>query len=521
MRHDLTQQDPDAPDPAAPVRTTDTIRFLLNGEEVTVRGISPNTTVLRWLRDHRRLTGTKEGCAEGDCGACTVMVAVPQGGGDGDGDGVRRRTENACIRLIGQLHGTSVTTIEHLGADYSGEGHPDGLHPVQRELIDRHGSQCGYCTPGFAMQIAGAHERGRLRTRDEAVDAISGNLCRCTGYGPIVDAALATGRAPLPTRDDAALRARLDVIAGEGSLAYGHDGETHHQPRTADELSALVLANPDATLLAGGTDVGLWVAKLHRPQAAIIEVNRVEGLDRVEPIAIRGSSDGVRVHAAAPHAAFHEAVRDWHPDLDTLMRRFAGSQTRAVGTVCGNVANGSPIGDLNPTMIALDATLIVRRGDERRRVAAEGFFVAYGRQDRRPGEWLEAIDVPRPATSDLVHVSKVSKRTESDISAVLGAFRLVMADGVVAEARLAFGGMAATPSRASNAEAALTGRAFDAASVADAARALGEDFDPISDMRASAAYRMSAARGLLTRFLVETEGGAPTLRGLDVMEAAE
>ena len=507
MKHDGPATSPATPSPSP--ATTGTIRFLLNGGEVAVSDVSPNTTVLRFLRDHRRLTGTKEGCAEGDCGACTVMVTVPRG------NGVRRRTENACIRLIGQLHGTSVTTIEHLG-----EGHPEGLHPVQRELMDRHGSQCGFCTPGFAMQIAGAHERGALRTRAEAVDAISGNLCRCTGYGPIVDAALATGREPLPERDDRALRARLDTIRDAGSLAYEHDGETFHQPRTAGELSAMVLANPDATLLAGGTDVGLWVAKLHRRQRAIIEVNRVEGLDRIER-----TDSGVRVHAAAPHAAFHAAIRDWHPDLDTLMRRFAGSQTRAVGTVCGNVANGSPIGDLNPTMIALGATLVLRRGDERRRVAAEDFFVAYGEQDRRPGEWLEFIDVPRPAATDLLHVSKVSKRTESDISAVLGAFRLVMEGDRVREARLAFGGMAATPKRAGHAEGALTGRPFDASAVADAARALADDFDPLTDMRASAAYRMSAARNLLTRMLVEGRGGVPRLRDLALdpvlAEAAE
>ena len=485
--------------------TTPTIRFLLNGEEVRVDGVSPNVTVLRRLRNHRRMTGTKEGCAEGDCGACTVLVAVP------DGAGVRRRTENACIRLVPQLHGTSVTTIEHLG-----EGHPEGLHPVQREMIERHGSQCGFCTPGFVMQIAGAHERGRLRTRDEATDAISGNLCRCTGYGPIVDAALAAGREALPRRDDAELRKRLDAIAADGPLAYEHEGETFHQPRTTDELSALVLANPEATLLAGGTDVGLWVAKLHRRQRAFIELNRVEGLDRIEPI-----EGGVRVHAAVPHAAFHEVVRDWHPDLDTLMRRFAGAQTRAVGTVCGNVANGSPIGDLNPTLIALGASVILRRGAERRSVPVEEFFVDYGKQDRRSGEWVEAIDVPRPAATDLVSISKVSKRTESDISAVLGAFRLRIEAGRVAEARLAFGGMAATARRAAGAEAALVDRPFDAAAVADAARALADDFEPISDMRASAAYRLTAARNLLTRFLIETDGGAPTLRELAPLEAAE
>ena len=490
-------------------RAADTIRFVLNGEPCEVSGAPPDLTVLRWLRDHARLTGTKEGCAEGDCGACTVVVGTPDGRG-----GLERRGENACIRLLPQLHGLSVETIEHLGA-----GREGGLHPIQRELIDRHGSQCGFCTPGIAMQLYAAHERGELaRGREAATDALSGNLCRCTGYGPIVDAAEAVGRTmPLARGDDGEVAAMLDAIVDSGPLAYEHEGRSFHQPRDADAFAALLAANPDATVLAGGTDVGLWVAKLHRRLDAFVEIGRVEGFDRVER-----TDEGVRVHAAATHKAFHAAIRDWHPDLDTLMRRFAGAQTRSVGTVCGNVANGSPIGDLNPTLIALGARVNLRYGDERRSLAVEDLFLDYMKQDRAPGEFIESIDVPKPGPSDLPHVSKISKRIESDISAVLGAFRLHVENGRVVEARLAFGGMAGTAKRALSAEAALTGRAFDEVAVEDAARALADDFTPLTDMRASATYRLEVAGNLLHRFLAESQGGR-TLRDLGPvsLQAAE
>ena len=486
-----------------------TIRFVLNGERRAIAGVPPDLTVLRWLRDHARLTGTKEGCAEGDCGACTVVIGTPDGRG-----GLLRRSENACIRLLPQLHGLSVETVEHLG-----EGREGGLHPVQRELIERHGSQCGFCTPGIAMQLYGAHENGRLRSREEVVAELSGNLCRCTGYGPIVEAGEAVGREPpLRRSDDARVATALAEIAAQGPLRYEHGGVAFHQPTDADALSDLVARTPGATILAGGTDVGLWVAKLHRKLEGFVEINRVEGLDRIEETA-----EGVRVHAAASHRAFHEAVRDWHPDLDILMRRFAGAQTRSVGTVCGNVANGSPIGDLNPTLIALGATVNLRRGDARRTLPVEALFLDYMKQDRAPGEWIESIDVPRPRADDLLHVSKISKRIASDISAVLGAFRLRVEDGRVHEARLAFGGMAATARRAPGAEAALLGCPFDAEAVEAAAGALADDFTPLTDMRASAAYRTEVAANLLRRFLREA-GGATTLGGLGPMpyrEAAE
>ena len=483
---------------------SNTIRFVLNGEPYEVSGVSPNLTVLRWLRDHARKMGTKEGCAEGDCGACTVAIGVPDGRG-----GLRRRTENACIRLAPQLHGLSVETIEHLGA-----GQPDGLHPVQRELIDRHGSQCGFCTPGIAVRLAVAAENGECATREGAVDALSGNLCRCTGYGPIVDAAVAASGSRIGGERDVAIVAMLNEIAADGSLIYRHDGRRFDQPRDLDELAALYADHPDATLLAGGTDVGLWIAKLHKRIDHLIEVNRVEGFDRIEETA-----DGLRVHGAATHEAFRAAVGTWHPDLDELMRRFAGHQTREVGTVCGNVANGSPIGDLNPTLIALGATVNLRRGERDRSVPIAKFFIDYGKQDREPGELVASIDVPRLREGDLFHCSKVSKRFESDISAVLGSFHLTLDGEMVREARLAFGGMAATPKRAPHAEAALRGRPFTAPAVEDAAKALASDFTPLNDMRASAEYRLTAAGNLLRRFLRE-QGEVPTLRALDAVEPA-
>ena len=490
-----------------PAHACDTIRFVLNGELREVRGVPPDLTVLRWLRDHARLTGTKEGCAEGDCGACTVIVGSPDGRG-----GLRRRSENACIRLLPQLHGLSLETIEHLGS-----GHADGLHPVQRELIDRHGSQCGFCTPGIAMRLAAGAVNGELTDRDAVVDALSGNLCRCTGYGPIVEAGLAVGRERIEPADDDTTLDRLREIEAAGPLAYEHEGRSFHQPRTMDAVAALARDDPGATLVAGGTDVGLWVAKLHRRLDAFIEVGRVAGADRIER-----DGGGIRVGPAVTHEALRAEIGPWHRDLDELMRRFAGHQTREVGTVCGNVANGSPIGDLNPTLIALGATVRLRLGEERRGVPIEDLFVEYGVQDRRPGEIVEGVDVPRLRDDHLLHVSKVSKRIESDISAVLGAFRLSIEDGRVTGARLAYGGMAGTAKRAAHAEAALVGGPFDRTAVTRASEALSRDFEPLTDMRASAAYRLEVAGNLLHRFLDETERGG-TLRDLGpvLAEAAE
>ncbi len=480
----------------------DTIRFLLGGEPHAVSGLSPTTTVLQYLRRQARLTGTKEGCAEGDCGACTVMVSAPDGQG-----GLEHSAVNACIQFLPSLHGRAVSTVEHLA------NHDGSLAPVQQALVDLHGSQCGFCTPGFVVQLHTAWRNGTLSDRQAVRDAISGNLCRCTGYGPIVEAGLRAAETPVPAdalRREAALAERLARL-DDDMLSYAHDGQRWFTPRTLDELATVYAAHPDATIVAGTTDVGLWVTKQHRRLGTLIDVTRVPDLRRIEDAA-----GGLRIGAAVTHGAAHRALAELHPDLGELMRRFAGLQIRTAGTVGGNIANGSPIGDLPPALIALDATLVLNRGGVRRSLPLEAFFLAYGRQDRSPGEFVERVEVPRLAPDMRFACHKLSKRFDSDISAVMAAFRITERGGRVTEARLAFGGMAATPKRAPSAEAALVGRAFDAEAAEAAAAALAADFTPLDDMRASAGYRLTAAKNLIRRFAIEAAGGTAT-RVLEVM----
>lgn len=470
------------------------IRFLLNGEERTVDGPHPTTTVLNHLRGTERLTGTKEGCAEGDCGACTVILSEPDGAG-----GVRRRAVNACILFLPALDGRAVETVESLGGD----------HPVQRAMVDLHASQCGFCTPGFVMQLTSAWLGDGLESRQAVKDTIAGNLCRCTGYGPIVEAGLQAARHARPDRsdDDAALAERLARLRGPETFEYEGGGGRWLSPTHVDALADLYAAHPHARLVAGATDVGLWVTKQHRDLPLLIDVSRVADLAHIEE-----GPAALYFGAAVTHSAAAKRMAEIHPDLGELMRRFAGHQVRNAGTVGGNIANGSPIGDLPPALIALGATLHLRCGDETRSLKLEDFFLDYGRQDRREGEFVVAVEVPLLAENERFHASKISKRMDSDISAVMAAFKLGFDGDIVREARLAFGGMAGTPKRARAAEAALIGRPFDEAAATDAAQALALDFQPLTDMRASRDYRLEAARGTLHRFRLQLQG-VPTRIG--------
>jgi len=444
------------------------ITFLLNGETAHISGVSPTTTLLDWLRDTRGLTGTKEGCNEGDCGACTVIVTDDHGA----------RTLNACILFLPQLNGKAIRTVE-------GVSGPQGaLHPVQQAMIDHHGSQCGFCTPGFITSMACAHLNGDTGFDD----ALAGNLCRCTGYAPIIRAAEAAADQPVP---DWMSDAPLDDAPAHAAL-----------PRTSDELAEWYDAHPDGVLIGGATDVGLWVNKDLRELGPIAFLNACEDLQSVEP------RDGaLYIGAAVTMDRVHEVMAPRHPSYAEMIRRYGSLQVRNAATIGGNIANGSPIGDNPPALIALGATLHLRKGDARRAMPIEDFFIDYGKQDRAPGEFVEGIIIPDQP--DRLKVYKLSKRFDQDISAVCGAFNITVMDGTVTDARIAFGGMAGTPKRATHVEDALKGRPWTEATIQSAQIAFERDFTPLSDMRASAEYRLRTAQNMLMRAWLEDQG-APT-----------
>ncbi|PTE15555.1 xanthine dehydrogenase small subunit [Pseudogemmobacter blasticus] len=451
------------------------IAFLLNGTPVELSGASPTQTLLDWLREERGLCGTKEGCNEGDCGACTVMVTDASGS----------HALNACILFLPQLHGKAVRTVEGIAG-------PDGaLHPVQEAMVTHHGSQCGFCTPGFVVSMATAHLNGD-RAHD---DVLAGNLCRCTGYAPIIRAAEAAEAAPVPDwmKTDAGFLL-AEIPRGSGGSAPGLC-----RPATTDDLADWYIAHPEATLIAGATDVGLWVTKQLRDLSPVAFLGGIEDLKRIAP-----QGDTIRIGAGVTVEALRQAMAGPHPALAEMLRRFASLQVRNAATIGGNIANGSPIGDGPPALIALGATLHLRRGEVRRSLPLEAFFLDYRKQDRQPGEFVEAVTIPAQAPA--LRIYKLSKRFDQDISAVCGGFNVTVQDGRVTGARIAFGGMAGIPKRAAAAEAALAGQAWTEDTVRAAMAAMDADFTPLSDMRASADYRRRTAQAMLLRYFHDLAG---------------
>ena len=473
------------------------IRFLRRGRLVELTDIEPTAMLL----DHLRLTEgkrrTKEGCAEGDCGACTIALGRRVNGR------LVYQPVNACILLLGMADGADIVTVEDLAG-------PDGtLHPVQAALVAHHGSQCGFCTPGFVMSLFTLYHRGEKASRQTVNDWIAGNLCRCTGYRPIIEAGLEAidGK---PSDSFAKARAEterqlaeLDERDGGEDVFIGDGDRFFAAPASIDSLARLYEDHPDATIVAGATDVGLWITKQLRDLPKIIHLGRVQGLAVVEE-----SAEELVIGAAATYAAVEEQITRLDPDLGELWRRLGAKQVRASGTVGGNIANGSPIGDTPPALIALDAELELRKGAEERRLPLEDFFLDYGKQDRAPGEFVARVRVPMPGPADAFRCYKISKRFDQDISAVMGAFRLTLDGKAVRAARLAYGGMAAIPKRATAAERALVGADLaEPATWTPALDALAEDLTPIDDLRASAAYRRTTARALLEKALIEIAGG--------------
>lgn len=476
--------------------TRNVLQFQRRGRTVRIDEFAPRTTLLDWLRLQERSTGTKEGCAEGDCGACAVVVLR---GRDGR---LVYEPINSCITLLGQIDGAELVTVEDLADD-------GVLHPVQEAMARLHGSQCGFCTPGIVMSLfAHYHECDGVTTRDKINDALAGNLCRCTGYRPIVDAALEVctrGTDDKFARNAAVRRRALAALDDREDLFVGDEKSFFAAPASEQSLARLYAQHPDATIVAGATDVGLWITKKLAPIENIIHVGRVAELSAIEK-----TTDGHAIGAIVSLARAVPVLGTIDPDVAEVLRRFGSIQVRASGTVGGNIANGSPIGDLAPMLIALGAAVELRQGEHIRRLPLENFFLDYGKQDRKPGEFVRRLLVPKLAPAAHFRAYKITKRFDEDISAVLAALCLTVANGRISDARVAFGGMAGIPKRAKAVEDNLRGvKLADTQSWRAAAAAVGKDFTPLSDQRASAGYRSRVASNLVVKALAEIAGARP------------
>ena len=494
----------------------ESIRFLLGNELQELSGFDPQMTVLDWLRNRVRRTGTKEGCAEGDCGACTVAVGEVVDGA------MRYRAFNSCIQLLPTLDGKQLVTVEDLAVqDASGES----LHPVQQAMVDQHGSQCGFCTPGFVMSLftlfhqPAARATNEQATNGQALDrqrideALAGNLCRCTGYAPIVRAVVqAMEAAPVDqfSNRQEELVVKLQSLQRDSMLQLEFQGRRFFAPRTLTEVWELLRLFPGAQLVAGATDVGLWMTKQLRVFDTVISLCQVSELQRIERDEAAGT---ISIGAAVTYTDAMGTLLDVFPEMSRMLSRLGAAQVRNAGTIGGNIANGSPVGDMPPALIALGARLVLGSKAGRRELPLEDFFIEYGKQDLQPGECVEAVLLPLPVAGQHFAVYKLSKRFGQDVSAVCAGFCIRLQDGKVVEARICFGGMAGTPLRARSTEQVLLGQPWNDETLPQimtrARAALAEDYSPLSDWRASREYRLLAAQNLLQRFFFETTSTAP------------
>ena len=481
------------------------IRFILDDEVVTVRDLDPTRTILQYLREDLHYTGTKEGCAEGDCGACTVVL-----GELADDSTLTLRAVNSCIQFLPTLDGKQLFTVESLSK------HDAPLHPVQKAMVECHGSQCGFCTPGFVMSLFALYKSKQDPARKDIDEALAGNLCRCTGYRPIIDAAhkmytyqsaAATWleqpfkRTATSSTGEQQIVNRLKSIQRQNSLEVTFNGTRFFAPNNMQILTQLADTYPNAHFLAGGTDIGLWVTKQLRDLDSIIYIGNVDELKKIDV-----TQDHIEIGAAVTLTDEMPTLLKYYPDLEELFIRFASPPIRNAGTLGGNIANGSPIGDSMPALMTLGTTIILRDARSSREMELDQFYIDYQENDRRPGEVLERIRIPLLNAQTHVRSYKISKRFDQDISAVCGAYCMQLEGGKVASIKIAYGGVAAIPKRAISCEQALQNKPWNEASVQTAMASLERDFQPITDMRASSHYRSTITRNLLYKFFLETSG---------------
>ncbi|TWX71167.1 xanthine dehydrogenase small subunit [Colwellia sp. C1TZA3] len=468
------------------------IRFLLNNDVVSIENIDPNMTVLQYLREERFNSGTKEGCSSGDCGACTVVMAELAK----DKQTLNYKAINACISFVGSLHAKQLITVEHLKQGAK-------LHHVQQTMVDHHGSQCGFCTPGFVMSSFALHQHNNTPNRVEVLEALAGNLCRCTGYRSIIDAALVPNES---TANDSFAQhyqqtvKQLNDFKTLPSAELSNNVHRYFAPKSSAELAKKLLDNPQAILVAGATDLALTVTQNLATIDDLVYLGDVAELHRLD-----NNADEFVIGSAVPYSEFTPMLANEYHELGEMIERIGSKQIRNNGTLGGNIGNASPIGDMPPALIALGATMTLQRGDSERKIALEDFFIAYKKTVLNEAEFIKNIYIPKAKAGQLLKVYKISKRIDDDISAVLAAFFIELNDNVVTNIRIAFGGMAGIPMRAKHCEAALLNKTFNKASITAAQQALTQDFQPMSDVRASDKYRMKVGQNLIEKCYLELQ----------------
>lgn len=471
--------------------TTNTVHFLLNNDVVSLEHIDPNMTVLQYLREVKFNTGTKEGCASGDCGACTVVLAELD-----TNKQLHYKSINSCITFVGNLHAKQLITVE----DLKDKG---TLHHTQQSIVDHHGTQCGFCTPGFVMSSFALHKHNKAPTRAQVLEAFAGNLCRCTGYRSIIEAAITSS---IGVDEDSFAQHYQETVTSLAELQKLPTpvlaGSGHHfiAPKNIDELAYELAHEPKATLVAGGTDLALSVTQNLASIDKLVYVGNVTELTTIEETASE-----IVIGSALPYSKFIDTLHHYYPDLGDMIERIGSKQVRNNGTLGGNIGNASPIGDMPPALIALGATMTLHVNGSERTILVEDYFVDYKKTVLKPSEFIKSVQIPKPKAGQTLKLYKISKRIDDDISAVLAAIFIEQQANNISNVRIAFGGMAAIPKRATKAEAELLGNTLTAAVVAKAKDALTVDFKPMSDVRASEKYRMRVAQNLIEKCYVELQ----------------
>jgi xanthine dehydrogenase small subunit len=487
---------------------TNTVRFVLDGAIVEAQGKRRTTTVLDYLREDMHRTGTKEGCAEGDCGACVILV----GELNAAGTAINYVPSNSCMQLLPALDGKSIKTVESLKSK-------DGtLHPIQQGMVDCFGSQCGFCTPGIVMSLTGLVQTNACPSRAQINDALSGNLCRCTGYKPIIDATLKACQRPAAELkiNDSADVALLKQIARDGEPTVGLDGQIISQPvvrtkkgsefvspSTVEEVAHYLVKHPQATLLAGSTEIGLQVNKEFARPEHIVYLGNVAELKAVKDTKLSGL-DAWSMGAATPLAVVEILVAKAYPDFAEVIRRFGSPPIRSTATLAGNIANGSPIGDTMPCLMALGAVLVLRAGEKTRKVALDAFYTGMKANIMQAGEFIVSIELPKPQAGQVFRAHKISKRFDQDISATVAAMRYELVDGKLKNVQIAYNGMAPSPCRAPKIEAVVEGKAPADVRASDIDAAITDSFPARDGLRATWAYRSLVARNLIVQFVEES-----------------